>query len=366
MCLFHRKDLNEYRSALCPKPKQSLLQPHVYIHTHTRHTKSNRREEISEIPFLPSVLFISFSASVQRTKGEFLNQLKEYNMFEAKQVHIIENCFPFHNYPHIWGKWKNKKERKTVGDVQQYLMKAWNKNKCEANGYYIWRGQCHSEMNVNTGVCVCVLTCEKPIEKERKLRMKRSRFFSIHFAMLVNGVYATFHPAHTHAFNKSSLRFFFSKQIIIIVMLNERIILRRISITMELIWREQTELNECKAQSRERQKKVLLKGGDPLIFAKEIYSIYNLLFSNSAQIFYRVQLTTIPRNISRMENVIVQFQNFIQVQLFWFYWSQAIHHGVSEKRIEFIRRNSEPSIMLLTHSLFVNLFIVTHSQIRAI
>lgn len=64
------------------------------------------------------------------------------------------------------------------------------------------------------------------------------------------------------------------------------------------------------------RKKVLLKGGDPLISAKEIYSIYNLLFSNSAQIFYRVQLTTIHRNISRKEeNAIVQFQNFIQVQL---------------------------------------------------
>lgn len=41
----------------------------------------------------------------------------------------------------------------------------------------------------------------------------------------------------------------------------------------------------------ERRKKITLKRGRPFNFAKEIYSIYNLLYLNSAQIFYRVQLT---------------------------------------------------------------------------
>lgn len=40
-----------------------------------------------------------------------------------------------------------------------------------------------------------------------------------------------------------------------------------------------------------RRKKSLMKGGRPFNFAKEIYSIYNLLYLNSAQIFNRVQLT---------------------------------------------------------------------------
>lgn len=70
-----------------------------------------------------------------------------------------------------------------------------------------------------------------------------------------------------------------------------------------------------KQRQGQAQKKLLLEGGDPLVVQKKIYSIYNLLFSNSAQIFYRVQLTPIHRNTSRMENVIVQFRNFIQIQL---------------------------------------------------
>lgn len=103
VCLFHRKDLNEYRSVLCPKPKQSLLQPHVHIHTHKTHQIKQKRRKISEIPFFRQFCSFLFLLLYKGPKEILnLNQLKAYNVFEAKQVNIIENCFPFHNHPHIW------------------------------------------------------------------------------------------------------------------------------------------------------------------------------------------------------------------------------------------------------------------------
>lgn len=82
--LFHRKDLNEWISfsALCPKPKQSLLQPHVFVYIQTS-TRSNKKN-------LGNSFFF-----VQRTKKTLSTERAWRNgMVEAKQVNIIE-LLPF-------------------------------------------------------------------------------------------------------------------------------------------------------------------------------------------------------------------------------------------------------------------------------
>lgn len=127
-------------------------------------------------------------------------------------------------------------------------------------------------------------------------------------------------------------------------------------------------MNECfypsKALNREgeRPEKKLLKGGRPFNFAKR-FTIYNLLFSNSAQIFSRVQFTTIhidyPKGICHSS-----ISNYIQVQLYWIYWFQVIHHICKKKRIEFICRIEPSAIYAVDVFTVLYLFIYLLSRIR--